>query len=553
MSKPRSAGARKHAVPTNGTLRLLTGLLLVLPRPIAPATIVVEGDCTLPDAVTAANTDAPAGGCPAGSGADEILLTGGIALTRVHNEACGVNGLPVIATDITVRGRGFPIERDAAAEPFRIFRVARSGILTLEDTSVRGGAATTDVSCDGGGGIHSGGSLTLVNTTVSGNFAEGDGGGIYTSSEAILIETTVSDNYAGLDGGGLFSRGGILSLMRSAVLENAGDGIHNTGTSFATLTDSTVSGNLGAGIFNYGSALSVVNSTISGNVGGIGTYYGDRHVPTVVVNSTISGNGGSGILVWETYLSLENSTVSGDGTPSSVGLWVRDYGDQATVTASLIGNSAGGACAGFDLPIDGGGNFADDATCGEGFGVLTGLDPELAGNGGPTLTHALLPGSSAIDAAGECGLPIDQRGFPRDTACDSGSFEFAAAAPVGGSVTGMEAREKAVSCGNGTSGRRISFALEDFSFWDCEAAGLTVEPGDRIRMTVRGTALTPEAAPVGGSVSGMALRRVQCRNETTGQEVDLSTPGATSWDCAEAGLAVAAGDRILQTLAGTAD
>jgi hypothetical protein len=68
------------------------------------------------------------------------------------------------------------------------------------------------------------------------------------------------------------------------------------------------------------------------------------------------------------------------------------------------------------------------------------LDPTLANNGGPTQqTHALVPGSPAIDAGGtDCtdatGAPLttDQRGKPRlvdgngdgTPACDIGAFEF---------------------------------------------------------------------------------------------------------------------------------
>jgi len=49
----------------------------------------------------------------------------------------------------------------------------------------------------------------------------------------------------------------------------------------------------------------------------------------------------------------------------------------------------------------------------------------LANNGGPTATHALLPGSPAIDTAENAFCPAtDQRGAPRDDgACDAGSFE----------------------------------------------------------------------------------------------------------------------------------
>jgi hypothetical protein len=69
------------------------------------------------------------------------------------------------------------------------------------------------------------------------------------------------------------------------------------------------------------------------------------------------------------------------------------------------------------------------------------LDPvlgPLANNGGTTQTHALLPGSPAIDAGSSGGcrdnvgaqLATDQRGFPRPALggsalrCDIGAFEY---------------------------------------------------------------------------------------------------------------------------------
>lgn len=96
-------------------------------------------------------------------------------------------------------------------------------------------------------------------------------------------------------------------------------------------------------------------------------------------------------------------------------------------TGSIIANNLGdGNCTDTTI-IDGGYNFADDDSCGAGFDPITpgaDFDIVLADNGGPTQTHALFPGSVAIDAAGECGLAMDQRGYPRDDgACDSGSFE----------------------------------------------------------------------------------------------------------------------------------
>jgi hypothetical protein len=75
----------------------------------------------------------------------------------------------------------------------------------------------------------------------------------------------------------------------------------------------------------------------------------------------------------------------------------------------------------------------DPAGCtiaGNPIGNITGQDPllgPLADNGGSNYTHALLPGSPAIDAGSpDCPPPdADQRGVPRPQAlaCDIGAFE----------------------------------------------------------------------------------------------------------------------------------
>ena len=75
--------------------------------------------------------------------------------------------------------------------------------------------------------------------------------------------------------------------------------------------------------------------------------------------------------------------------------------------------------------------------------LTAGYAPPLAANGGPTQTHALLPGSPAIDAGGTSanGCPAtDQRGFPRPQggACDIGAFEFLAPPPPAARPSGAQ-------------------------------------------------------------------------------------------------------------------
>jgi hypothetical protein len=79
--------------------------------------------------------------------------------------------------------------------------------------------------------------------------------------------------------------------------------------------------------------------------------------------------------------------------------------------------------------VSNGHNLDGDGTCGLGEPTdLPGTDPllgPLADNGGPSETHALLPGSPAIDAGPPTCEATDQRGVPRpqEAACDIGAYE----------------------------------------------------------------------------------------------------------------------------------
>jgi hypothetical protein len=224
-----------------------------------------------------------------------------------------------------------------------------------------------------------GSQVTLEDVTLDNGDVRGatfpNGGALFVFGNTTLRRVTVSNSQA-TAGGGIFIAD-ILTLEDSTVSGNAADaaggGIHNSGMLF--VRQSTVSGNVavgdGGGVYTAGESVTeLTNSTLSGNSAG--------------------GEGG-GVFVG----TLENSIVANSGSAGNCRL-VTDLGN----------------------------NFSDDGTCLSGFGLLTGLDPTLADNGGPTLTHALLADSSAIDAAGACGFDTDQRGAPRDDSCDSGAYEF---------------------------------------------------------------------------------------------------------------------------------
>jgi hypothetical protein len=96
-----------------------------------------------------------------------------------------------------------------------------------------------------------------------------------------------------------------------------------------------------------------------------------------------------------------------------------------TFDYSLVDGECGGEIISEGYNIE-----SPGSTCGFQMDGLSanglGLGP-LKHNGGPTETHALMPGSLAIDRIpkDECVLGEDQRGEPRPggSMCDAGAFE----------------------------------------------------------------------------------------------------------------------------------
>jgi hypothetical protein len=189
------------------------------------------------------------------------------------------------------------------------------------------------------------------------------------------------------------------------------------------MTNSTLSGNSAAtdgGIFNYyyGSTLTVTNSTLSGNSAGNGggIFNGGAYM---------FGNYYSGTLT------VQNSTLSGNSVITDGG-GIYNYGTLNYYNTLIANSTSGEDCInGSDGIIrDNVNNLVEDGTCSDsGVNFLTG-DPllgPLADNGGATWTHALLPGSPAIDAVPviSCTVTTDQRGVvrPQGAACDIGAYE----------------------------------------------------------------------------------------------------------------------------------
>ena len=272
-------------------------------------------------------------------------------------------------------------------EIHRVFGVQFGANVTLDGITVTlGSAAGFGLEGMGGGLLIFDADVTLRNSTVLANRATESGGGIAVIDGTLtLIDSTVMGNFADRDvGGGIAYAEATVTLSNSTVSRNAGVGIGPVWTGARdglggtiTLTNSTVSGHGAAAAIELdGASLTLTNSTASG--GGIRGDAGDG--TTTMTNSIVSSLGGCGAHVVSNGYNIE---------------------------------SPGDTC-GLDQPTDQVNVSADDVKLGE-----------LADNGGPTMTHALLPGSVAIDVipADMCEVDEDQRGQPRDTMCDVGAFE----------------------------------------------------------------------------------------------------------------------------------
>jgi|GEM_PF-2271399 len=366
---------------------LVVGLgLSVRAAPTATITVTTTADevntngfCSLREAIINANTDSQSGStdCAAGSGADTILLAAAATYTlskdddgggHVTDSGADNDDLDITST-ITIQGNGATIERsttltctlDGTANDgeFRIFEVQGAGEhnLTLQNLTVRGGCADgSDSPQNFGGGIRNAGTVTLTNSTlsgnragfggassnegtltiqsstVSGNSAPNDGGGIWNDDILTITNSTISDNSADYDGGGIYNGGGTVTITNSTISDNDafddGGGIENVGGE-VTVTNSTISENSadedGGGIRN-----------ISDNLVGVGTM--------TITNSTISGNSadedGGGILN-AGILDIIGSTISGNSADEDGGgIRNNSTGTVIATNSTISGNNA---------------------------------------------------------------------------------------------------------------------------------------------------------------------------------------------------------------------
>ena len=350
--------------------------------------VSVANACTLTTALadTAAG-DVVALVTPGVEGTTSTYYSGGFSIGTAGTSASS----PVVIEPAP--GVANPILDSAGANV--VLTVTNNMHLVIDAVTIQNGKGGS-----GGGGItnSSGGTLTVADSTFTGDQTRYDGGAIDNgdggSGTLTVTDSTFTGNSAAIDGGAI------------ANVDNGGSGT-------LTVTDSTFSGNQSGG---NGGAIDNADDTGSGTL--------------TVTDSTFSGNqsGGNGGAIDNAddtgsgTLTVTDSTFTGnkygDGETIDSGI---DYGTgNATVAADIF---AGSCYQGKGTWTDDGYNVGSDTSCQNGgtgdatSATLASLLGPLANNGGPTQTMLLLSGNPASGlipngSGGLCPIAADQTGVP---------------------------------------------------------------------------------------------------------------------------------------------
>jgi CSLREA domain-containing protein len=366
-------------------------------------TVAVDGQCSLREAIQAATTDTAVNECAAGAGADTITFAVSGTIT-LSSELPSIIGSDSVTIDGS--GHSITISGNHANRVFSVGNLGNSatGALALTHLTIVDGEAGN------GGAVFVIGSLTVTNSTFSGNDAGSNGGAINDFSGAVTVtNSTFTGNTSGFNGGAFFG----------------------SSTGSLTVANSTFSGNstMGTGGGGHGGAIAQSgDATVSNS-----TFFNN--------SATVAGGGISLINIHN--ISVINSTISGNSAPSGGGISNNaccGLGSVSLISTIVANSASGGNCGG--TITDGGYNLEDGTSCAfTDANSLSSTNPLLSGlqnNGGPTDTMALQTGSPAIDkippSTNGCGTTIatDQRGItrPQGTACDVGAYEVFVAPPA---------------------------------------------------------------------------------------------------------------------------
>ncbi len=313
---------RRQSFPTQAKRRLAVGTLrpalllavFVLAAASAHATTYTVTDLT-DSATDTGSIRYAVNQVNAGTGGDTIVFSGaGASGTIMLNSA---NGTLAIKQSVTITGTGAGVLTISGGGAVTVFTINSGVTVSISGLTIADGNGTS------GSGILNNGTLNINNSAFSNNVASvttSSGGGIDNGSGSTLTvsNSTFSGNYAG-----------------------SGGGILNFGT--MTVSNSTFNNNSsisGGGIFNSGGTSNVINSTIAGNTSsnyGGGIYVASGGGSVTITNSIVSGNteqvsGQTGNDCYQCGTQSSNNLISTSSSSPSPALGSLQYNGGPTQT-----------------------------------------------------------------------------------------------------------------------------------------------------------------------------------------------------------------------------
>jgi CSLREA domain-containing protein/uncharacterized repeat protein (TIGR01451 family) len=414
---------------------------------------VCDSDCSLREAITKANADSgdtvvvPAGDYTLATSeltvSASMTISGAGAGGTVIHAAPNSRVLEMSAGTVTISGVTLTGGNIGGAEPTGAGLEKTGGSLTLVNSAVTGNTSTSNAAGPRGGGIDNvAGDLTVLNSTISENHLVSStqntmGGGIWDGASSVAL--TISGSRIAGNTSGKGSGGGIFS--------NTGFQISGT-----TIDGNEADGSVGGGVHLAGGTGVVTSSTVSNNIAQSPSTTGGgifANAPLQVTNATITGNkslgGGStvgGGIHSNDTLTLTNVTL--DANTANIHNNLQNNGPTTfvnTIVSNGQGSTPNNNC---EQPITTslGHNIDSGNSCGfTAAGDQINTDPKLgplANNGGPTFTEMPALDSPALNAGLASKCPAtDQRGVarPQDGVCDIGAVERTFAADLGVTAT----------------------------------------------------------------------------------------------------------------------
>ena len=410
--RPPRGAVRTLAFPLLASLAL-AGVLVFGPVVQAEnvrsrATVVVntdadedntDGDCSLREAVRAANTDAAVDGCAAGDAdGDRITFASGYTISLSLGELAvsddveiDASGVGSVTIDANGTSRIFDV--DAADGAGDEQAVAFTSLVLREGDSGAGGSDAPDAG--GAVDLKAGSEATFTDVDVFDSVAGVNGGGIHGAGDTVIRITTsgggsstirgneAQGGMAGMGGGGVWGAG--TTTISGNVLV---DGNSATGASGS-----------GGGVFNFGGTLSITGATISNNTanragGGVEDFGDtDRDTDVTLVDVTLSGNSiaeanpgnGGGFHSGGGDAVVTGGTVSGNTATEGGGLWTS--GTLTVDGTTITGNTGTG-----DDAANGGGGIYNEG------GVVDVFDATVSDN---QATGTAGSGGGVLNSGGE--------------------------------------------------------------------------------------------------------------------------------------------------------